>query len=371
MLDLDPPFRPLRLRDGFLPLEDLGLIGDGATAALVGLDGSVSWLCVPGFDAEPLFCGLLDRTSGGQFGVLPEDIVEARQRYQEDTGVLVTELRTATGLLRITDALALRSAADLSDDTPADRGELVRLAEVLDGTIALRVEVQPAGGGLARPGFGGLEIQASRLPGVRLHLRSSHPLGGLHNRYDLRRGDRVELVLSWGRIHRHHRLDAAASVRQTAAAWRRWMTGFGYDGPQEAMVRRAAITLKLCDHWVNGSVAAAPTSSLPAPVGGTRNWDYRYAWIRDAAFAVFALRRIGFDGEADAFLGREGADHPRTPRRRGWGGRQPAGPAVAARRRGRPSADGGDDEGGHRATGRRGRPAVPVPARRVPGRHPR
>ncbi|WP_426512479.1 glycoside hydrolase family 15 protein [Dactylosporangium sp. McL0621] len=304
MLDLEPSFRPLRLRDGFPPLEDLGLIGDGATAALVGLDGSVHWLCVPGFDADPLFCGLLDHAGGGRFAVAPEGVIEGRQRYRPDSGVLETELRTAGGLVRITDALALRSGADLTEDTPADRGELVRLVEVLDGAVELRVDVQPRGGGAARAALGGLEIQAARLPGVRLHLRSSHPLdGGLTNRYDLAQGDRLELVLSWGRIHRHHRLDAAASLEQTAAAWRRWMSGFGYDGPQEAMVRRAAVTLKLCDHWVNGSVAAAPTSSLPAPVGGVRNWDYRYAWIRDAAFAVFALRRIGFRGEADAFLG--------------------------------------------------------------------
>src|SRR5919199_6379249 len=100
MHDPDPPFRPIRRPDGYLPLEDLGLIGDGATAALVGLDGSVPWLCVPGFDAEPLFCGLLDRTGGGQFGVTPEGVVEARQRHPPDTGVLVTELRTPTGVLR-------------------------------------------------------------------------------------------------------------------------------------------------------------------------------------------------------------------------------------------------------------------------------
>ena len=92
-------------------------------------------------------------------------------------------------------------------------------------------------------------------------------------------------------------------LQGTAAAWRQWMTHFSYEGLQEPLVRRAAITLKLCDHWVNGSLVAAPTSSLPAPVGGLRNWDYRYTWIRDAAFTVFALRRIGFDTEADAFLG--------------------------------------------------------------------
>ena len=92
-------------------------------------------------------------------------------------------------------------------------------------------------------------------------------------------------------------------LQGTADAWRRWMTHFSYDGPAESLVRRAAITLKLCDHWVNGSLVAAPTSSLPAPVGGARNWDYRYTWIRDAAFTVFAMRRIGFVDEADAFLG--------------------------------------------------------------------
>jgi GH15 family glucan-1,4-alpha-glucosidase len=89
----------------------------------------------------------------------------------------------------------------------------------------------------------------------------------------------------------------------TADAWRRWMRGFAYAGPDEPLVRRAALTLKLCDHWANGSLVAASTSSLPAPVGGERNWDYRYAWVRDAAFSVWALRRIGFGEEADAFLG--------------------------------------------------------------------
>ena len=303
MLDPDPPFRPVHLRDGYLPLEDLGLIGDGATVALVGLDGSIPWLCLPRFDAEPLLCGLLDHTRGGHFSVTPEDLREARQRYEPDTGVLVTELRSATGLVRVTDALALRSGADLTDDLPADRAELVRSAVVVDGNVRLRVELVPRDGGQARALLSGLEVQASRRPDLRLHLRSNRPLTGLHGTHDLERGDRLDLVLSWGRFHRHHRFDAEAMLRGTAEAWRRWMTQFSYSGPQEPLVRRAAITLKLCDHWANGSLVAAPTSSLPAPVGGVRNWDYRYTWIRDAAFTVFAMRRIGFGEEADAFLG--------------------------------------------------------------------
>src|SRR5918996_313919 len=303
MLDLEPAFRPVRRLDGYLPLEDLGLIGDGATAALVGRDGSIPWLCVREFDAEPLFCGLLDHAKGGQFSVTPEGLLEARQRYEPDTGVLMTELRTATGLVRITDALVLRSRADLTDDTPAARGELVRSVVVLAGSARVQVSIEPRGGARAHPAFSGLEVRAFSRPDIRLHLRANRTLTGLKSVHELAQGDRLDLVLSWGRFHRHHRLDVDVRLRETAEAWRRWMTNFRYDGPQEAMVRRAAITLKLCDQWVDGSLVAAPTSSLPAPVGGVRNWDYRYAWIRDAAFAVFALRRIGFTNEADAFLG--------------------------------------------------------------------
>jgi GH15 family glucan-1,4-alpha-glucosidase len=303
MLELDPAFRPVRKHDGYLRLEDLGLIGDGATVALVGVDGSIPWLCVPRFDAEPMFCGLLDHSGGGQFSVTPEDLIEARQAYQSDTAVLMTDLRSATGTVRITDALALRSGADLTDDAPMHRSKLVRSATVLAGRVRLRVDIEPRGGAHTRPALGGLEVQPARRPELRLHLRSNHQLSGLHAVYDLAEGDRLDLVLSWGRSHRHHAFDAEAMLAGTAEAWRRWMAGFSYAGLEEPLVRRSAITLKLCDHWANGSLVAAPTSSLPAPVGGVRNWDYRYTWIRDAAFTVYAMRQIGFGGEAHAFLG--------------------------------------------------------------------
>ncbi|MGV9598518.1 glycoside hydrolase family 15 protein [Streptosporangium sandarakinum] len=303
MLDLDPPFRPVRRREGYLALEDLGLIGDGTTAALVGLDGSIPWLCLPRFDSDPLLCGLLDHERGGHFTLTVDDLREARQFYEPDTAVLVTELRGPTGLVRITDALALRTGADLSDDAGGGRGELVRSAVVRAGTVRLRTELEPRGGGQARALYNGLEVRVSRRPALRLHLRSNRPLAGLRTTHDLQEGDRLDLVLSWGRIHRHHRFDPETMLRQTAEAWRRWMRKCSYHGPQEALVRRSVITLKLCDDWGNGSLVAAPTSSLPAPIGGVRNWDYRYTWIRDAAYAVFALRRVGFEEEADAFLG--------------------------------------------------------------------
>jgi GH15 family glucan-1,4-alpha-glucosidase len=303
VLDADPAFRPIRLLGGYPPLADLGLIGDGATTALVGLDGVIRWMCVPNFDSEPLFCALLDHASGGEFSVAPEGLVEARQRYETDTGVLITEMRSNTGVVQLTDALALRSGADLTDDAAANHSELVRSAVVLTGSVRLHVNVQPRGGAQSRPGYNGLVVECARQPTLRLHLRSNRALSGLQTTHELRQGDRLNLVLSWGRIHRHHPLDVEARLGETVEAWQGWMTGFHYDGPEPAMVRRAAITLKLCDHWANGSLVAAPTSSLPAPVGGIRNWDYRYTWIRDAAFTVFALRRIGFINEADAFLG--------------------------------------------------------------------
>lgn len=202
MLDTDPSFRPVRLREGYPPLEDLGLIGDGATVALVGLDGSICWLCLPRFDSEPLFCGLLDRDRGGHFTITPDGLTEARQRYEPDTGVLVTELRSPTGLVRLTDALALRSGADLTDDVPGGRGELVRSAVVLDGDVRLRVELEPRGGAQTWMAASGLRLNPSRRPDLRLHLRASRPLSGLHGMYDLKEGDSLDLVLSWGRSHR-------------------------------------------------------------------------------------------------------------------------------------------------------------------------
>ena len=116
MLEPDPSFRPVRTRDGYPPLEDLGLIGDGSTVALAGLDGSIPWLCLPRFDSEPLVCGLLDAERGGHFSVTVDGLTEAQQRYEPDTGVLVTEMRGDSGTVRLTDALALRPGADLTDD---------------------------------------------------------------------------------------------------------------------------------------------------------------------------------------------------------------------------------------------------------------
>src|SRR6185503_19787165 len=133
----------VRYFDGYLPIEDHGLIGDGTTAALVGRDGTISWLCVPRFDSPPLFCALLDTARGGEFEVTLEGLEASRQFYEGDSGVLVTELRAGPALVRLTDALTLRSGSDLDEDAPAARGELLRLAEVLEGPVPLRMTIEP------------------------------------------------------------------------------------------------------------------------------------------------------------------------------------------------------------------------------------
>ena len=281
----------------------MGLIGDGTTAALIGLDGTVTWLCLPRFDSEPVFCSLLDHAKGGCFTVAPDEVLEARQWYQPDTAVLTTELRSSTGLVAVTDALALRPGTDLSDDAPAGRRELIRSVRVLNGSVRLRVELEPRGGALAEQAAAGLSLEVRGRHDLDLHVRCNHPLESLRSLHQLHAGDRLDLVLSWAGAHRNHRFTEEELLAATARSWRGWMEGFHYKGPEAGLVRRSALTLKLCDHWSNGAIVAAPSSSLPAPIGGVRNWDYRYTWIRDASFSVYALHRIGFEKEAEAFLG--------------------------------------------------------------------
>src|SRR5579859_5808069 len=156
MLEDEPALRPVQRQDGYLPLEDYGLIGDGQSAALVGVDGAVDWLCLPRFDADPVFCSLLGRVNGGRFSLAPDEVIEARQRYVPDTGVLTTEMHGSTGTVRVTDAMAVRKGADLTDDAPAARGELVRSALVVQGRVRLRMRLEPFGGARVRPLASGL-----------------------------------------------------------------------------------------------------------------------------------------------------------------------------------------------------------------------
>lgn len=314
-------FAPLRYHDGYLPLEDHGLVGDGTTAALVARDGGVTWLCLPRFDSPAVFCEILDARRGGAFRLAPEGLLTSRQYYEADSAVLVTEFRTAGGVLRLRDALALMPQADLHTERLASLGCLVRSSRVLSGRVKLRLSLTPRGRVQVNPAGRGLDLRIDTHPGLALRLNATAPLRALHGSFTLEEGEGMDVLLSWnpvgaagarglpqgprgaagqaqGRVER----PGDSLLDATAAVWRRWMGSFHYAGPEEPSVRRSAITLKLLDHFTNGAILAAPTSSLPEMIGGTRNWDYRYSWIRDAAFGVYALRRIGMEFEAERFL---------------------------------------------------------------------
>ena len=295
--------RPLQPRDGYLPIEDHGLIGDGAGSGLVARDGTMSWLCVPRLDSDPVFCSLLDRNRGGHFRLRPHGLRAAGHAYIPDTGVLVTELHGPDGIVRITDAMALRSGSDLREELDPSRGELLRNVEVVHGRVRLEVDVSPRGEVSVERHGNAFRLRTARAPELDLRLASSRPLESVATTLDLNEGERMALSLRWsGCTHRRELKDVTARLDDTAAVWRSWTDRMTYDGAHRGAVKRSAITLKMLDHMANGAIVAAPTSSLPEHVGGERNWDYRYAWVRDAAFSVYALQRIGYPHEGHGFV---------------------------------------------------------------------
>ena len=300
--------RPLTRTDGFLPIEDHGLIGDGSTCALVGRDGSVPWLCLPAFDGPAFLAGLLDADRGGSFTVAPVGLEGGAQRYLEDTGVLVTELQGPAGTVELTDCLTLRSGADLGELVPAGRSELLRVARVVGGSVDLTVRLTPKDDVRITREGGAWRIDWPARPELRLSLWCSHRLevatdGSIGGVVPLRDGERLTVALHWsGSTRILDRTDPARLLDQTAQSWRSWAGRLRYEGPQRHLVRRSALTLKLLDHMPSGALMAAATSSLPEEIGGVRNWDYRYTWVRDAAFSTYALRRLGMSSEADSFL---------------------------------------------------------------------
>jgi alpha,alpha-trehalase len=297
------PFRPVEPIDCYLPIEDHGLIGDGRTAGLVARDGSIDWLCVPRFDSPPLFAKILDRDRGGAFTMLPDDLVESRQHYVEDSGVLVTDLRTKGGQVQVTDALVFRAGADLAEDAAAARGELVRSVRCVHGRVRLQLAIEPRGEVRVDPRGTGARIRVADQPDLDLQLTTVPRMTGLRDTIELEEGERFDVILRWVGPSGVLRMpDVDALLGETASSWRRWARNIDYDGPHPEQVRRSGITLKMLDHFENGAIVAAPTSSLPEAIGGPRNWDYRYAWVRDVAFSVYALRRIGLSAEAWGFL---------------------------------------------------------------------
>ena len=267
--------------DGYLPLRDYALIGDGQTTALVGRDGAVDWLCLPNPDSPPIFDRLLDARDGGSFQLAPAEPFDAVRRYRAGSNVVQTTFTTAAGAVRVTDAMVVGD--------PSQR-LLVRLVDGLAGEVTMRVHFEPrydfgrSDAAEAEP-----ELTTWSADGGEFRIAA-----GARATFALRAGSVGSAPLSRERVER--------DVEHTSALWLEWSGRAAYDGPWREAVVRSALVLKLLTFAPSGAIVAAPTTSLPERLGGSLNWDYRYSWLRDGIYTMRALLALGYVEEADAFF---------------------------------------------------------------------
>jgi len=293
----------------YQPIQDYGIIGDMHSAALVGTDGSIDWLCFPHFDSPSVFAAILDDEKGGRFKIAPSAEGAARkQLYWPDTNVLITRFFTPDGVGEIIDYMPVGVP-----ENGHGYHQVVRRVRVVRGKMAFRMECSPAFD-YARAEHETevtTEGAAFRTPGLCLGLSTSIPLeqgaGSAVAEFSLEEGEAAVFVLR--EIEAGGDCDPSPSgeeegelFRQTVEYWRRWLSKCTYTGRWREVVERSALALKLLTFEPTGAMVAAPTMGLPEGVGGERNWDYRYTWIRDAAFTLYGLLRIGFTEEAAAFM---------------------------------------------------------------------
>jgi GH15 family glucan-1,4-alpha-glucosidase len=292
---------------GYAPIRDYAVIGDGRTIALVARDGSIDWLCLPDLDSPSVLGALLDAERGGRFLLEPELPFEASRRYLPETNVLETTFVTGSGQVRLTDAMTL-PAGDLSPYR-----ELVRCVEGLAGKVSLCWRLEP------RFGYGDGKTRIERRADVpvaicgrdALALRTweagepQHDEGAITGRFNIGEGECSLLVLSCAHqepLVLPSREDAEVRLQETGRSWREWAQARDYSGDWQEAVIRSALALKLLVFAPSGAIAAAATTSLPEEVGGERNWDYRFSWPRDSAFTLQALLALGCAPEARAFF---------------------------------------------------------------------
>ncbi|MDQ3809135.1 MAG: glycoside hydrolase family 15 protein [Chloroflexota bacterium] len=304
---------------GSPPVADYALIGDCHTAALIGRDGSVDWYCPGRFDAPAALCRLLDANGGGFLRLAPNGHFSVERRYRGPTNVLETTFAAAGGRVRVTDCMPIHQRM------PHRRGydvgganRLLRLVEGIAGEVEMELHFKPtldygrahtelvasAGeGAIARAGEDFLTLTLA-WPGLSLQPDGQ---GGLRGQVRVRAGERSWAALTYAADADRARAALASTscdeeLARTLDYWERWAAQCTYRGPYREQVLRSALTLKLLTYEPTGAVVAAPTTSLPEEIGGERNWDYRYTWLRDAALIVYALMTIGYGDEAADFI---------------------------------------------------------------------
>ncbi|HEU5348573.1 MAG TPA: glycoside hydrolase family 15 protein [Ktedonobacterales bacterium] len=340
-------------RPRYRPIGEYGVIGDCRTAALIGPDGSVDWCCMPHFDSPAVFLRLLDADKGGYFQVCPTESFTSQMAYLPATNMLQTIFSTATGKLRLIDCMPIRARQprtanitahlpsqllhgahglraglerELGNDVAASH-RILRVATCLEGTIdittilkatfdyarkAADVEIMPTANGIA----GAVLSAEGRYLALVIRILPPSTSNStiaiwrtedmLTTSLSLAEGDRVAVSLNYARspgearalFHQLMTHDVDADIHETMQYWRGWAAACRYDGPYQEAVLRSALALKLCTFEPTGAIVAAPTTSLPEEIGSVRNWDYRYTWLRDSAFTLGALGRLGYYSEA-------------------------------------------------------------------------
>jgi GH15 family glucan-1,4-alpha-glucosidase len=283
-------------------IDDYALIGDEQTAALVGKDGSIDWLCLPRFDSGACFARLLGDEDHGHWRIAPEGAdVCTRRAYRPDTLVLDTEWETADGAVRVTDLMPQRERAP----------DVVRIVEGVRGRVTVRSTLR------LRFDYGSIMPWVRRADGHRVavagpdsawlrtepEVRTWGERYGTHSQFTVAEGERVAFVLTWHPSHekRPPLIDPYEALESSVADWRAWAGRCRYDGPYREEVVRSLITLKALTYAPTGGIVAAATTSLPEKPGGVRNWDYRYCWLRDSTLTLGALLTAGYQEEAGAW----------------------------------------------------------------------
>ncbi len=295
--------------DGYLPIGGYGLIGDCRSAALVGVDGSIDWLCLPRFDDDSLFGRILDAGRGGSWQLHPDEPHQVHQRYRDRTNLLDTVFSTGTGVVVVTDFMPVDERSVVQHARPHNRARVIRLVECLAGEMTLHHIFDPA------PGFARMPVALSVEDGqlhadaqqLHLCLSSTVELDGPDDTFLLRATDAVAFALHTGvaggcRARPWSIERARAALRESQRYWWRWVGQVDYHGPYQVHVWRSALALKLMTYAPTGAIIAAPTTSLPEDIGGERNWDYRFTWLRDAAFTLYAFFQLGLTAEATAYF---------------------------------------------------------------------
>jgi GH15 family glucan-1,4-alpha-glucosidase len=292
-------------------ISDHGLIGDLQTAALVSTDGNVDWFCVPRFDSPSVFASLLDADKGGHFRIAPEDCeYVTRQMYLPDSAVLVTRFMSADGVGEVHDFMPVITGR------ATRRHRLVRVIRMSRGTMKFAMDLQPRFDYARQQHTAEISDNGAvfRADGLELTLHTVGSKGrlgiplkrrgkGLHAIVTLSEGESTGVVLEsmGGKPKRITPGEIDRLATETAGFWRDWLARSTYRGRWREMVARSAMTLKLMTYEPTGAVIAAPTAGLPEQAGGERNWDYRYTWIRDSSFSVYALLGLGYREEAARF----------------------------------------------------------------------